>query len=162
MIRRADTLRQLFDFESQIEEAVESVLSSTGVASYSQRSDRELVVPRFEVQFTAGAATGSYSGPQTYMLRYPDAFNGSLKIRHITSRSGDITYTQHRQNVSQIRENLYRHEMLITEDVLPFLKLDSILENGSSLGVDEDVRHDITELTFAVVFFVRPSAWPSA
>lgn len=160
MIVPAPDYESLYDFETQIETAFAELLEEkTTISSHGQRSEDNLPVPRYEFQATTGAATGHY-GKAKDGLVYPDAFECVLRCRHVTSRRNDFSLHDHRRNVSALRRWMYRFETQITSDRLPYLTIDSILETGSTQGVDPDNELDITDISFAVAFAIRPNAWP--
>lgn len=160
MSATAPSYEVLYDFESQIEDAFSSMMAGlTDARCFTQRTDQELVTPRFEFAFTSGAATGHH-GRARDGLFYPDAFAGSLRVRHVTARSADITYTMHRQYVATLRRYCYQFETRLTESLLPYLTIDSVLEQSSTQGIDAEHREDITEINFAIAFAIRPGAWP--
>jgi len=160
MSAKAPTYDILYDFESQIEEAFSDVLDEkTAIGCYTQRSNQDLTTPRYEFQFTNGAATGKHGRAKDGFL-YPDGWSGTLRARLITERKADVSFTAHRQSVAKLRRYIAQFETFITEENLPYLDIESVMETGSSQGIDEDQKHDITELSFLVGFYIRPNAWP--
>lgn len=150
----------LYDFESQLESAFAAFLESiTETPCHIQRGGAELVPPCYEFQFTNGAAT-PHEGIARDNRLYPDAFNGALRVRHVTVRKDDFTLADHRRGVARMRRHCYQFMLYAPQTLLPYLGVSDVRESGSLQGIDPERQWDITELTFAVAFYIRPGSWP--
>lgn len=158
----------LYDFETQIEGAVVSAivafLAQAGITAQverSQSSDTEST-PRVEVNFTPGNALSQRTTiGQAVPKQVPNAFEGSLSIRVVTTRpiptdNADL----HGPIRGWGRYVLSAEAKAFTTAILPYLQILEMLPAGSASQLYDEKQQDITELTFNVWFCVRNEAWP--
>lgn len=172
----AQTLEQLFDFEGQFEEAIQTILVASGIAAYISEQAVRLPLLNTGIGFDPGPAldvltdipkpTNWPAGdppPQEY-FRYP----GSLEFRVEVARDANGATvagvdTMLRQVRARIRATMMRTCVPFTAVNLPFYEIGDIRPNGTTSGrATNGVRNvDFTSVRFAITFAIRPTAWPA-
>lgn len=149
----------LYQFEDAIESAVKTLFTNNSITAYRQRDNNTRVTPAVDIQFSTGAATEHLGYTCDGKLR-PDTWNGSLQIRIVTTRSkNDASHSTLR---GKIRNLLYSFEDNLTRTLLPHHSIARVMETGTTPQIEADEDHDISSISFNLVFAIRPDAWPVA
>ena len=149
----------IYKFEDNIETAVVLILAalSPAITAKKQRSDDTRATPFSSVQFQTGEANPDHE------YTCPDGkvrdvnYSGTLAISIVTDRNRNAS--SHVTLVSQVRA-AFSHRDLFTSSNLPYYKLWNIRPTGTSFGITEDDKQDITTLTWDVGFEILTTAWP--
>ena len=148
-----------YRLEDYIETAVKSALNNALLNCYAQRDEDTVGTPRTHVQFVTGPALEHYSQLLSDGTTRIDRFTGTLQVAIVTNRADDVA-DSHSATRGTVREVLYNHQVTITEAMLPYHVLLRIVETGTTPETSSDDDHDISTISFQVVFQIRPSAWP--
>jgi len=158
----AADLPTLFDFETQLESCVSSVLSSAGITlRHTSRDTADIVTPCVSVIY-------NHSGPwptgATRMYKLgdywiEDQFSGTIQIDVITDRNRNRS--SHSSYRSKVRSALYQWNTTVTDLLLPYLSIGIFHEASVTQGMDPENNLDISTMSWAVVFAIKPTAWPS-
>ena len=141
-----------YQFESALESAVRSLLTSAGLDCATARSEAELVTPRAEIRFNLSEARqDTISGNPTDGF-YHAGFNGSLEVSTVTTRKVDGA--DHMTNVGKVRHAL-RNRGAFSASILPSHIVNDIFLSGSIVTTDQDLNLDITTDTYQVAFVFR-------
>lgn len=150
----------IYKFEDNIETAVVAILAAltSPITAKKQRSDDTRSTPFSSVQFTTGEANPGHE------YACPDGkdrdvnYSGALSITIYTDRNRNAS--SHVTLVSQIRA-AFSHRDLFTTTNLPYYRIWNIRPTGTSLGVTEDDKIDVTTLSWEVGFEILTTAWPA-
>jgi len=165
----APDLETLLDFETNIESAAETFLSTdTGLATSSifvQLDESDLVLPRLSVMFELGEADDppderSSTSPVLAYRKY----NGTLTVRVVTRASLDGSNSDHRSYRAKVRKSLlinatnFDTEVSTGVSVLPYYDVKYLRPSGTQFDIDGDLA--ISTLSYEVRFAIRNDAWP--
>lgn len=158
----APNLATLYDFETQIESAVASILTAGGVTvAGTSRADVTLVTPCCEVLCHVG---GPYptSAPNFFAVGTdyrPCTFSGTVQIRILTDRKRNPS--SHGPFRGGVRALLYAFVSKFTNTNLPYLEIFDAQDAGAFQEVDDGRGLDTTTLSWEVRFAILPTAWPT-
>jgi hypothetical protein len=167
----------LYDYETAIEAAVQTILVAADIPTYASFSPAELDPPRprprVEIELQTGAATGHRS-TSTEVYR-PDSFTGTLSLTVITNTSDEISSTEepinagaraHAQFRALVRYHCGGIETTLTDDanagdtMLPYHSVNRFIEAGTSPTINTENGLLASQLNWEIHFNIRPEAWP--
>ena len=158
----APSLAALYDFETQLETAVASILTAGGVTVAGKaRADVTLTTPCCEV---TSSISGPYpaSAPDFYSVSgdyRPCTFSGTVQVHILTDRKRNAS--SHGTFRGGVRALLYAFVSKFTSSNLPYLEVFDAQESGSFNSVDDERGLDLTTLSWEVRFAILPTAWPT-
>lgn len=162
----APDIATLLDYETILEDAIAAYLVSRH-ASWQVLTDRtlpaqeaKLETPRAEVAFalTGSGSAEHQAGNRPDEKYYESHKIGSLSVRVVARRGGAG------QSLGQmrgaLREDMLPRTLALTSVNIPYYEILDVTESSSSPAIFADNDEIITELTWAVHFFIKPDAWP--
>lgn len=157
----ATTEAQLYDFESQWDSAIKTVLDAIAPTYTPSTPLESASTPYIKAEFNqrgvAGPASALLRG-QTSELQ-PDAFEGEIVINLVTNRQKSGAPNLLR---GSIRAIMLPKAQAFNVALLPWLEVLSLEETSSARDTDQDLDTDVTALTYKVIYGIRPDAWPVA
>jgi hypothetical protein len=157
---------KIYCFEDQLEGAVKAWLLKNGLNEVNKQQDDPITIdgkkytlktPRVEVRFNfAGFSTEHYHINQSTKETWLDIGYGTLYLKIVTRRDGNVTHTMLRGTCRWLMQN--RGSI---GDYLEFHTLEKILEKDSSISFVADEMHDVSVLQFDVKMSIKPSKFPS-
>lgn len=152
----AASIAILYQFESYLDLAVQSVLQSEGVTAFVQGGTDTLTTPRCEVQFSLGSdrkhlvpSDGSF---------WPNEFNGTLRLAIATNRGQNSD--SHKEYRAKAIWLLNDYNRQFTSSNLPYHEVIDMTLTSATPTVQSEDDIDISTLTFSVVVGIRTDAWP--
>jgi hypothetical protein len=163
----APTKAVLYNFEQNIETAIQSYLEANGFAQNVHRSQgEEILKTGIAVSYEHGAAKTAYRIQQNGLIAYA-AYDGTLNVAIYTERldpaSGDtldpMIETQHSQWRAQLRV-IFDHSEGIWDDenVMPYYNFMLLEEQATQF--QQANWTDITVLSWDAPIAIRKDAWP--
>ena len=162
----ASNIKQVLNFDNNIEAAVRAVLVAGGYGdSFIAGIEQELPPSRIEIMFQTGEALNEAalpSGDHVY-----DFYAGTLTVRIVTFRPDDQpsllegVSTLHSEWAAGVRALLQERAAPFTETNLPYYAVKTIRPRGTIRDLDAKWLEDYTRLEFAVEFGIRSDAWPA-
>jgi hypothetical protein len=160
--------RQVFNFEHNIERAVEAVLEGAGYSSaYIQGANATLPPSRIEVTFASGQAINQATYPLDPDQEVYDFFDGRLSLRIVTERPGDQPSLipgvgqLHEEWSAAVRWLLQERKNPFTTANLPYYAVKTIRQAGTARDLDPRWMEDYTRIDFLIQFGIRSDAWPA-
>lgn len=161
---------EIYDFEGQFEEAFRAAfVYHNMVQPATQQDSAKLATPRIECQFVSGTqeqrsylvpGTNEGNVTPTKPWAYQNVWLGSLKAAVVTNRLKDIGKAGHRNIRNLLRWLMQDHINEITAR-MKYLTVIQTLETGGQYEFNQTGEFDISSITFAVKFNIRPSAFPT-
>ncbi len=164
----APDLPTLYDFETQIESAFQSVLQAALLTAsivcqvIITRDSAIDDTPRIELQCTVGAPLSQRRGTGTIGVNYreiPIAFGFKLSATVITTRPTNDN--EHGAIRGLTRFNLSAAANVITARNLPYLQILEMLPAGSPPAILDEKQQDKSLLEYDGWFAIQNSAWPT-
>lgn len=152
----AASLTVLFDFESQIETAIKSALTTATVTAYQQRDGDSKSAPFATVQFTQGESLGSLFLHGS--VQREDRFNGEVTISIATVRGAAVD--NHPTYRAKVRTLMSDWQGTINAALTNLILLDC-KASGATPEIEADELHDVSTLRFSTPFAIRYNAWPT-
>ncbi len=154
------TLIDIFAYERAVENAVREMLRTAGLRAFVEFDDEQKdPTPYVEIQLNSVTPYGLHRVLyQGATLR--DAWEGTLTIRVVTARGKNSDKQYEMLGRSRIEMLLFRDRF--TDGLLPYHHVDDLKETGLSRGNDSVNSLDWSELSYRIIFSVRPLAWPQA
>ena len=158
----APDLATLYDFETQIEAAVSSILTAGGVTVQAvSRSEVNVASPFCTVTYQhggpwpSGAPRLSNQGGDWG----PDQFSGTVQITVATDRKRNPN--THKTYRGGVRSLGYRFVSQFTGVNLPYIAVMDFTETGTQPVEDEGKNLDLSILSWDIRFAILPGAWPT-
>jgi hypothetical protein len=166
-------LKQLYAFESNIEQATKQILQAAGYFNtLIEGANVSLPDSRFEVTFVTGEAMNEavrLNGDHVF-----DYFAGRLSVKIVTVRPMDQpsllpgVVTLHEEWAAGVRAALIwaegqtaaARQCPFTPAILPFYAVKTVRPVGGKRDLDPRWLEDFTFLDFAIEFGIRSDAWP--
>lgn len=151
----AASLTVLFDFETQIESAIETALTAAGVTATKQRDADDKAAPLVSIQFTQGESLGSlFKHDGVYR---EDRFEGEVVLTIATYRNA--TSDSHPTYRAKVRTVMSDWQTDINGELDHLILLDCKTA-GASPEVSQEDDYDISALRYRTPFAIRSTAWP--
>ena len=166
------TIIELYDFDTQIEDAVAAVLVA-GLAGVTpalvaqvnvSRDSATLATPRIDVEFTRGPAILQYGAVgQADPRQVPVAYHGTITILISTTRPNDnaLMTPVHGPLRGAVSYFLSAGAKVFTSSNLPWLQILEMLPAQGQRLTQQNKEQDVDALTFAVKFAINQSSWPA-
>ena len=155
----APDIDTIYQFESAIESAAESILdNAASITSHKQRDSGTLATPFAFCQLSGVQGIGKQYKTGTHAFNWPIDFNATLNVTVTTNRQENAA--SHATYLGKVRRHLYTLTNWTTQR-LPYHSIALVQESGSSPQYVEDERFDQTTLSFRIIFTIRDDAWPS-
>lgn len=160
----------IYDFEGQFEDAFAAAFVAHNVTKpATQQDDSLLITPRVECQFVSGQQEqrsyivqttneGNANPPKPWT--YQNVWIGVLKAAIVTNRKRDNGKAGHRRIRNLLRWLMQDHIIEITNR-MKYLTVVQTLENGGQYEFNQNGDHDISSISWAVKFNIKPSAFPT-
>lgn len=162
----APDIQTLYDFESQIEGAFETLLAAQFLAksiTCSTSVSRDLSIdstPRVEIVLSLAASLNQRTTiGQATPKQVPNAFAGNLAISVVTTRG--TNRSSHGPIRGVVRYVMSGANGILSDVVLPYLQILDLVPAASAPEVYAEKDQDITVLNYAIAFAVKDSAWPA-
>ncbi len=164
-------MMQLYDFETQMENAMKSVLE-TGLAGASPAIKCQVVTtvdpdvketPRIEVVFATGPALQQMTtlGQSGAAKQVPCAFRGQFTLTIFTSRPQAVDDQASHGIIRGLTRFLASAgARAFHPQLLPWLQILEMLPASTNPIIFDGKAQAGTELSYAVVFAIQNSAWP--
>jgi hypothetical protein len=153
----------IYDRETAIETAVQTVLTAAGVASFIQREADPLTGIRVNIQWADAGTQGHESEVTPGQFAF-DAWLGQLRLEIITPRyaPNDANYdpTVHGTTRGTVRLAMQYFRGSLNADVLPYHVLVKIREAATQPSVVVEEDSDLSAISFDCILAVRTGAWP--
>lgn len=170
----AQSLDQLLDFETAWDTVLEGVLSGLPFPVNPVHGADTLATPCIEAAFVfggdhpmPGAGQPNMRGVDETHPKAPVSFKGTVVVKIIVDRKwiNDATNeTVNRQKLTLARGGVRRlflpSEQAFNETTNPWYGIASVEVGPCERTIDQDLDLDITTLTYELVWFIRPEAWP--
>lgn len=158
---------EIYDFESQFEDAFQQAFAAHNLdISEVQQSTEVLKTPRTECQFTAGQQSqrsyivpGTGNPPAVPVWAYPNVWAGSLRVKIITNRKKQGR-KGHRKLRGLVRWMMQEHDIDLTAH-MKYITVIQTLETGTSPEYAQTESEDISSITYAIHFNLKPTAFPT-
>lgn len=161
----APTVATLYDFETAYESALASYLSNVNATW-------QVLTPATAANIAAG--TASVETPRIALdftvVGTGDQKNIQNNVEYYSERSGVMTVQSavQRNNPTQsdslmrgsVRSAMLERSQVFNSNSLPYYQTIDVTEIGSARSVDEANDEIITQLTFAVKFWIPPTSFP--
>lgn len=172
MSTRAPDFETLYDLETAIEEAGQTILAAAGIEAFIQRETDDLPATRVDIQLRVGKATGHRSQvtPGQFAL---DAWEGQLGFEIWTPRlpktlngepdgppNPDYNPKLHGRMRGKVRHTIQYFADRFTEAVLPYHVLTKIQERDTMPSVKVDDDSDLSNIVCDVIISIRTGCWP--
>ena len=154
----------VYEFETRIETAIVNALFAENVIAKASRDNNVIdatELPFVAVQLAVGGTTGHYA-PNVQSYDRPDRWNGVVSLTVRTNRTVEQSTPQHQSTLSIIRSVMYAIPHTLTSAELPYHEIHTVDETGTVVQVIENADHDVSVISFAITFGIRPDAWPEA
>lgn len=160
---------EIYDFEGAFEDAFSAAFVAHNVTKPVLPQDKDkLITPRVECQFVSGqqeqrshivqnSNEGNATPPKPWT--YPNVWAGSLKAAVVTNRMKDNGKAGHRRVRNLLRWLMQDHINEITNR-MKYLTVIQTLESGGQYEFNQTGEFDISSISWAVKFNIRPSAFP--
>ena len=152
----APDLDTLFDFETQIETAIDTVLTTAGLTATKQRDTSDLASPFVAVQFVQGETLGNLY-IHTDSVKREDRWNGEIILTITTQRQKNNS--SHATYRKAIRKEFANWQNQINAQLTYLILLDC-KTMGSTPEIAVDENHDQSVMRYGTPFAIRSSAWP--
>ncbi|NBR87387.1 MAG: hypothetical protein EB141_13340 [Verrucomicrobia bacterium] len=151
----ASDRQTLYQFENAIEAAAKSIIVAIPLNAYRQRDSDTVATPWAMIQLHGTRAAGA-----VHMIGdvgWPSDFEATLAVTIRTNRGQNAS--SHTNYVGKVREAMYN---LTNWNAvrLPYHTVWSVMESGTTIGLDQEERQDITEISFTIKFLINEAAWP--
>lgn len=152
---------EIYDFDGQHEDAFAAGFVAHNVIKPATTQNKDtLVTPRVECQFKSGQQQQrSYLVPGTSWA-YQNFWAGTMELTVITNRLRDNGKSGHRRIRSLVRWMMQDHANELTAR-MKYLTVIQVLESNTSTSFEQRGELDGSQLNFAVIFNIRPSAFPT-
>lgn len=156
----------LFDFESAYEDALANYFASINGAPFAQvvtprsniTEDSELVTPRIAISL-AITGTGDKEDFRPSGANYYSHKLASLTLAVASQRSN--TAQNHGNLRGRTRQAMLEMTAALNANTLPNYQTVFVTEQSSAQTIVETNDEIVTQLTYAVEFWIPPSSWPS-
>ena len=152
------TEAQVYDFEGQLELAVQAFFEASDIIAIKPGDDPQFQKerPRIELQVVVGPATGhlqpvTLDGEAAKLVH--DAYTGSLMLAVLT----EADYAKHVAYRTKIRAQVSR---LIYLTTLDYHELEDVVPAGASQVLSPEDGTFESHLTYNLAFCVKSDAWP--
>jgi hypothetical protein len=155
------SFEDLYDFETQFEDAFAAVLKANGISNVFVSRDAERIqTPGVILRFV----TGSYDPHQYRMKGTPPrqvaiGFDGTLFVDVVTSRNMDDV--KHGPFRGLVRYLLSPAANVISSVNMPCLQLLQLYATGGTPTMLDEKEQDRSGLHYDAKFAIRDSAWPA-
>lgn len=164
------TIIELYDFETQIEGAVKTILvagmSAVGLPAVSVHVTRDSDTqesPRLEVTFETGQADKQMTAiGQSDPKQVPAAYYGALTVKVVTQRPTDNARmdTLHGPLRGAVRWILSAGHHPFNDSNLPWLQVMLMLPAHTGTQLQDEKEWDIDAIVFNLRFAINNAAWP--
>jgi hypothetical protein len=166
---------KVYDFEGEIERACKTVFLKQWFPLYQaakQRDSEILVTPRASFHLTVGEQDQRdllIQGTQdptngNLPWAYPYVWKGSIRSRIVTNRlnDSDPASTNHQAHyiIRSWLRRLFQCHFRISK-IMQYHQIVRAWETGSETMVDDEQKHDLTEMSHGLIFAILPSAFPT-
>jgi len=164
----ADSLDQIYDFETAIEAAFKAFFVSQEIAAYvtNDIGETQKERPRVELMYANGSELGHNSTASTYYR--PDTFSGSLNVAVVTNAKDETAGTaEHAQFRARVRNVMAQSRTALKADrdgdntALPYHCVLDVMESGTSPAYSPEDGHFVSRLSYELKINIRPEAWPT-
>lgn len=165
----AATTETVLDFETNIEDAVRTFLLTTPYFGAAHQiltprtlltTEAELETPRITVQLSVTGSGAQERQRTTDGLWYQAHKTGSLVITGVTRRDGsgqDIGAMR-----GKIRKAMLELSAAFDDTNMPYYYMFTVVESGTVNSAGEGNDELAAQITFAIEFFIRPTAFSSS
>lgn len=161
----ANTIEELYDIENPMDAGALTLLVNAGVPAYTRLTLPRLSkpVPRVEVQFRLGSATGHKRVMADGTMRN-DAWEAQLALQIITrpgveSDVHDSASDEHGALRSLVRSKAEAMFMDL-DDLLPYHSVNNIDDSGTTATLKSEDGFDVSTIIYALHVNIRTNAWP--
>lgn len=164
-------IEEILQIEKWGEEGFCGVLKDACDNVYRSRDKRTAESPRITVKMIQGEEEGHvflFEATNTYQ---PDTWKAELEVEIATNRTTETKSDAHYILLGQVRSRLRMQQLcpLPNDNVIPerwtkhqsVLLLSSIKATGTKNDVSDPEDLDKTTLTFELLCYINPTAWPS-
>lgn len=151
-----------YDFETAIEDATTSMLSSSVLMFDNPRATTIHETPSVHCRFLLGQNTGHlqpiYDASGSVTTVKWDSFDGVLEANIITDRGSDNNYHEH-----YLRH--VRNKLADPHNFRPYLTYHDVIQSQMldyTTQLDQDKNQDISNIRFSLRVCVVPTAWPTS
>jgi hypothetical protein len=157
------TFDQIYDFETAIETVFAQILQTqfSGMVEnvVITRARDILDTPRVELTLTVGEALRQRRSMGTPSREIPNAFNGVLSARLVTSR--ELNGGSHGKLRGLLRYYLSASANLVNGGNLPYHQILEMLPAQSTPQIIDELQQDVSELHYSIQFAINNAAWPA-
>lgn len=159
----------LYDFETQLETAWDTVFEAASLTTYTQQASTDKTGPYVTVQATVGEAGRKYQTVSDNEIKGNILFGFTLEVQVVSNRTGTdaaANLAAHKTARGKVRHLLERWPAQCTggsniNSQLSYIAIADMARSGGSRGVDEGRNFDITTETYSGQFQIKPDAWPT-
>lgn len=150
------TWSQLFDIQTAVESATQTLLTGSGYTIYTSRGDAVMTAPRYEVVFRLGQPTGRLDyGTDGVVVN--SAYGGQLTITIVTPRKTDAG--RHELMKEYVLSTLRNSNIYNSGSVMSYHEVHDSVLNGVSPTVDEN-GEDISAIQYNLKVNMKKSSLP--
>jgi hypothetical protein len=158
----APDIKTLYKFESNVEPAVKAALIAAGLPDGNVTialGSTTLATPSTEVTLRLGANNGHKFPPPTLSYWVFDQWGCVVNVVIRTNRgSNAASHEDYRATLRMVLPDVFAR---INAALTYHAFAEPFREQGTSISVDAENDHDISELSFSSVLAIKRDAWPT-